>query len=244
MTIDLTEDDIETASEAYSPGGKPQEASGGVRPEMQNTERTQQTMKLVERQKEPSASAEPVSVPVSEPPPVSNLSIMGLDRAKMEAERLARNQKRKAAAGEGQDDASSVGSKRLKTNDENAPITSVAAVNTKVQAAAQRTDGDSLAEQRPTTSSQRRDVPPKKEQGDLPFPKGVVKKTWVKGQRRMGDDIRIEEVLQKDKLEMALISSFQWDQVWLLEVIDELKTRLILVSQTGSEDEVRSGFLL
>ncbi|RYP13510.1 hypothetical protein DL767_010695 [Monosporascus sp. MG133] len=64
----------------------------------------------------------------------------------------------------------------------------------------------------------------------LPFPTGVIKKTWTAGYTRTGDDIKIEEVLQKDELEMAVLSSFQWDEDWLLSKIDIEKTKMLLIA--------------
>jgi len=43
------------------------------------------------------------------------------------------------------------------------------------------------------------------------YPEGIVKKTWALGHDRNGDDIKIEEVLQKSDLEVAVLSSFQVD---------------------------------
>lgn len=43
------------------------------------------------------------------------------------------------------------------------------------------------------------------------YPDGIVKKTWALGYDRKGDDIKIEEVLQKSDLELAVLSSFQID---------------------------------
>jgi hypothetical protein len=40
---------------------------------------------------------------------------------------------------------------------------------------------------------------------------GIVKKTWALGYDRRGDDIKIEEVLQKNDLQLAVLSSFQID---------------------------------
>ena len=48
------------------------------------------------------------------------------------------------------------------------------------------------------------------------FPRGTVKKTWAFGYPRTGDDIKLEEVLQKQDLNLAVLSSFQWDVEWLL----------------------------
>lgn len=50
--------------------------------------------------------------------------------------------------------------------------------------------------------------------------KGVVKKTWAFGQPRTSEDIKLEEVLQKNDLSLAVLSSFQWDVTWLLAKIN------------------------
>lgn len=74
----------------------------------------------------------------------------------------------------------------------------------------------------------------------LQFPRGVVKKTWVKGYPREGDDIKIEEVLQKDQLELAILSSYQWDDEWLTSKIDLRRTKTLLVAYAADEAQVRS----
>ncbi|KFH43118.1 hypothetical protein ACRE_061600 [Hapsidospora chrysogenum ATCC 11550] len=72
----------------------------------------------------------------------------------------------------------------------------------------------------------------------LQFPDGVVKRTWAYGYPRMGDDIKIDEVLKKDKLELAVLSSFQWDDEWLLSKIDIRKTKLFLIAFARDETQV------
>lgn len=212
VTIDLTEDDIETASEASSPAANSQ--AGDMKPVAQKTESVAEDKETKRAQPQQSVV----------PAPVSSMTQLGLDRAKMEQERLERIRKRKAAE-EGPGDGSD--SKRMRTDDENRLLPTAA--------------GPSVlsGEKKAAASSQQQNFPPKKEHSNLPFPKGVVKKTWVKGQPRLGDDITIQEVLQKDILEMAVISSFQWDQDWLFKVIDQHKTRMILVSQEEDEARVR-----
>lgn len=74
--------------------------------------------------------------------------------------------------------------------------------------------------------------------GSLWFPDGAVKRTWAYGYPRTGDDIKIEEVLQKDQLELAVLSSFQWDDEWLLSKIDTRKTKLLLVAFARDEAQV------
>lgn len=64
----------------------------------------------------------------------------------------------------------------------------------------------------------------------LQFSDGVVKKTWARGYCRQGDDIKIEEILQKDKLQLAIISSYQWDDEWMMSKVDIGRTKLLLVA--------------
>ncbi|KAF4120288.1 Tyrosyl-DNA phosphodiesterase [Geosmithia morbida] len=87
----------------------------------------------------------------------------------------------------------------------------------------------------------------KKSTGDLPgantttfgslFRDGAVKKTWAYGYPRTEDDIKIEEVLQRDQLELAVLSSFQWDDEWLMSKVDMLRTRLLLVAYAADQDQ-------
>lgn len=72
----------------------------------------------------------------------------------------------------------------------------------------------------------------------LHFPAGAVRKTWAYGYPRTGDDIKIEEVLQKDQLELAVLSSYQWDDEWMLSKIDFPRTKLLLVAYAKDEEQV------
>lgn len=78
----------------------------------------------------------------------------------------------------------------------------------------------------------------------LQFPDGAVKRTWAYGYPRTADDIKIEEVLQKDRLELAVLSSFQWDDEWILSKIDVRKTKLLLVAFARDEAQVGTYFRL
>ncbi|KND91454.1 hypothetical protein TOPH_03719 [Tolypocladium ophioglossoides CBS 100239] len=64
----------------------------------------------------------------------------------------------------------------------------------------------------------------------VPYPNGVIKRTWVRGYPRTGDDIKIEEVLQKEKLMLAILSSFQWDEEWMISKLDMTRTKLVLAA--------------
>ncbi|KAI9049476.1 hypothetical protein LZ554_006507 [Drepanopeziza brunnea f. sp. 'monogermtubi'] len=68
------------------------------------------------------------------------------------------------------------------------------------------------------------------------YPDGVVKKTWVYGMPRHGDDIKIEEVLQKNDLELAVLSAFQIEPEWVESKLNQ-HTKVIWVLQAKSEAE-------
>ena len=67
------------------------------------------------------------------------------------------------------------------------------------------------------------------------FPKGAVKKTWAFGFPRDGSDIKIEELIQRSDLQVAVLSSFQWDMDWLFSKIDMSMSKVILVMQAKDE---------
>ena len=67
------------------------------------------------------------------------------------------------------------------------------------------------------------------------FPLGTVKKTWAFGHERKADDIKLEEVLQKDTLNLAVLGSFQWDIDWLLAKIGTQSTHITLVMQAKDQ---------
>ena len=120
--------------------------------------------------------------------PTSSLSFLGIDRKKMEQERLARKRK-----------------------------TSVSPPPPRKMA--KPSPSPSIRTSEPQLGSS-------KSLGPLVFPRGTVKKTWAFGYPRTGDDIKLEEVLQKQDLNLAVFSSFQWDVEWLLA---KLNTRSMSV---------------
>ncbi|KAI1384501.1 phospholipase D/nuclease [Hypoxylon trugodes] len=126
----------------------------------------------------------------------SSFTALGLDRKKMEEERLARLGKRKATESESD------------TQD--------------------RRQRPRLDVQSPNHSATK-DVP-----RHLPYPKGTVKKTWAAGYPRK-DDIKIDEILQKNELELAVVGSFQWDERWMLSKIDCTRTKLVCIAFASDE---------
>jgi hypothetical protein len=117
----------------------------------------------------------------------SSLGLLGIDRRKMEEERLERIKKRKAAES------------LIEGNPRPAQRPKPYAVGSSSKSAS-AAPGAGLA-QKPSNSSA-----PSSSMSDLPFPRGVVKKTWAFRFPRLGDDIKIEEVLQKESLELAVLS--------------------------------------
>jgi hypothetical protein len=132
-----------------------------------------------------------------------------LDRRKMEEERLARVNKRKASDSD--------------------------SVNLPLQRKPKLTSSTPTIQGTPGSSN---DVPRTPGTSPIPFLCGTVKKTWAFRHERTDDDIKIEEVLQKEKLELAVISSFQWDDDWILSKLDMSKTRIICVAYAADEAHV------
>ncbi|KAI0399043.1 tyrosyl-DNA phosphodiesterase-domain-containing protein [Xylaria palmicola] len=145
------------------------------------------------------ASAAPQAASSSSQP--SGFAALGLDRKKMEEERLARAAKRKAPH-----DNETIGQRPQRPRIDSHP------------------DGMLLSATARASASVH-----------VPYPKGIVKKTWVSGYPRQ-DDIKIEEILQKDQLELAVLSSFQWDDDWLLSKVNIKKTKMICIAFASSED--------
>ncbi|KAI1046292.1 hypothetical protein LB505_008503 [Fusarium chuoi] len=135
----------------------------------------------------------------------ASLGLLSLDRKKMEEERLQRLAKRRRSPEDERSVDEVPPAKRMTPSEPSRPVTAPATATTHVL--------PSL----------------------VPYPKGAIKRTWAKGYPRTSDDIKIEEVFQKDKLELALLSSYQWDDEWLMSKIDPRKTKLLLLAFADSE---------
>ncbi|KAL1959360.1 hypothetical protein VTO42DRAFT_2163 [Malbranchea cinnamomea] len=137
--------------------------------------------------------------------------ILGLDRKKMEEERLARLAKKRKAEG-----LCPPSPKQSKSNTTPA--------------------GD-------VSSSQQGKLKPPSvpQESGIQYPHGAVKRTWAYGCNR-NNDIKIEEVLQKSDLSLAVLSSFLWDMDWLFSKMDISKTRFLLVM--GAKEEAQRRELL
>ncbi|SPN98317.1 uncharacterized protein DNG_01367 [Cephalotrichum gorgonifer] len=170
----------------------------------------------------PETHSKPKEAPVVTPGLATFGSVV-LDRKKMEEERQARIAKRKLPLDGSPDQVPAPQRPRLSRE-----TATRRQVKQDVGAMASATDTPSS-----TASSSR----------SLPFPKGAVKRTWASRCEREGDDIKIEEVFQKQLLKLAVLASYQWDDDWLLSKIDITRTRLICVAYARDEahkDQMRA----
>lgn len=163
--------------------------------------------------------------------PATSMSALGIDRKKMEEERLARLKKRKAET-----------NLDVHERDEGLPPArrpKLMNVNPAEQArlshSALPTSPSGL---NPDSSKGVSELPKVSATVSLPYPKGTVLRTWTRGTPRE-DDIKIEEVLQKESLELAVLSSFQWDEEWLMAKLNMKKTKVLLVAYAPDEATVK-----
>ncbi|MCJ1381089.1 hypothetical protein MMC17_004198 [Xylographa soralifera] len=140
--------------------------------------------------------------------------ILGLDRKAMEEERLAR--KRKAPI------SPPICAKIRKATDGSAQRIHDHPPNRTAEVTAANTNGQ-LHEHSASGNTTVR------------FPAPVVKKTWAFGFPRAGEDVKLEEVLERVDLNLAVLSSFQWDVEWLLGKINTATTKVIMVMQAKDE---------
>lgn len=68
----------------------------------------------------------------------------------------------------------------------------------------------------------------------LQFPNGCIKRTWAYKHART-NDIKIEEVLQADTLNIAVISAFNWDDDWVYEKLPWDRMKQIWVMSCKGE---------
>lgn len=87
---------------------------------------------------------------------------------------------------------------------------------------------------RPSNLKLTQNMEPSTGAGGPPYLGGTVKKTWAFGHERK-DDIKIEEVLQRNHLNLAVLSSFQWDVGWLFNKLDTTTTQLYFVMQAKDD---------
>ncbi|KAH8821585.1 tyrosyl-DNA phosphodiesterase domain protein [Xylogone sp. PMI_703] len=165
---------------------------------------------------------ETTAIPASGPggdKPIKSV-LQNLDRRKMEEERLARLK----AMQDTQKLPPTASNDRKRKASASSPLSEGSHPATKPRIATEAIDNTQTIIQNNGTS-------------EIQYPHGVVKKTWAFGYPRQGDDIKIEEVFQKNDLELAVLSSFQLDADWVMSKLDLSKTKLIWVLQAKDESE-------
>lgn len=170
--------------------------------------------------------------------PKQPLGILGMDRKHMEEERLARQAKRKADDSIPASDHENRGfpTKARKTN----PVAGPKSGDSSPFAGpASRAIPKPDICDRPDSNHPECKVKPLAR--SIPqFPYGAVKRTSIGHKARSGDEITIEEVLQRGDLELAVLSSFLWDMEWLFTKMDTFNTRFILIMHAKDESTVRT----
>jgi len=187
--------------------------------------------------------------------------LAGLDRKQMEQERLARQAARKR----GVDASDAVAeTKRIKLSSPNKPLVSAEVVvldedgsiadrsvkqasQEGIQRKAEVKQGVSATPLRkpaspnsslsvePASSTETRTLPAASH--SLEYPNGTLKKTWAFGYPR-NNDIKFEEVIQKNTLTTAIISSWQWEFDWLMTKVVPGKTKFVFVIEAKTEQDV------
>ncbi|KAJ5180248.1 hypothetical protein N7492_003458 [Penicillium capsulatum] len=235
--VDLTrESETESEVEEIHPKSKPtvgsdtEDEAGEDEEELKRAialslQHSQPSPQVMEKQADPPQQAIETSKPQG---------ILGLDRKQMEQERLARLAKRKAVSSDSPPGCSPAkvakvdkpeGSQASKLD---VPLSSqlLSPTPTKVstpQICDRPTANDPSFKVQPSA----RPVPQ--------WPLGAVKKTCISNRPREGDDITIEEVVQRGDVELAVLSSFLWDMEWVFHKFDMQSTRLYLIMHAKEE---------
>ncbi|POS74731.1 ubiquitin interaction domain-containing protein [Diaporthe helianthi] len=162
------------------------------------------------------------------------LGMLGIERKKMEEERLARLKKRKAGpanldspSNDGRNsDLPPAQRPRRMSGQPNLPGYSTGSPGMSQPAL------PSAISSLNSNSNSSKGVP----EAGLSYAQGTVRRTWALGFARRDDDITIEDVLQRDSLELAVLSSFQWDEEWLMKKLDLRKTKVLLIAYAPDEN--------
>ncbi|KAJ5545460.1 hypothetical protein N7535_006154 [Penicillium sp. DV-2018c] len=196
-----------------------------VSSESEDVDEEEQLQRAIALSLESSDSPNPATADSRETPMVSGGILSTLNRKQMEEERLARAAKRKFEGSPSAQQSRKL--PQLETNKVR-PIAPVRKPIEPPQAiprwpVCRRVESNAPdAGVRPTSLA----VPQ--------WPLGAVKKTYVAGSPRTENDITIEEVIQRDDLELGVLSSFLWDLQWLFTKINA-RSRIMLIMQAKDE---------
>ena len=159
-------------------------------------------------------------------------SMLGLDRKAMEQERLARKRKASLSPPPSRK-AVKLAQSALDKNTDGDFLRGTSNVGIETVSSSTQTANKSATLSNPASAPTRSDLK------GLSFPTGAVKKTWAFNHPRQSSDIKIEEVLQRHDLTLAVLSSFQWDVEWLLRKVSASTTQLVFVMQAKEESTKR-----
>lgn len=152
--------------------------------------------------------------------------IFGLDRKRMEQERLARSNRKRQR---------SISPPPLR-RDQERPKKVVAREVIDLEADSEPSPLRNSTLKSPLNDAQGKTTLVQPDNfASLQYPKGAVKKTWAFGHPRE-NDIKIEEVLQKDKLKVAVLSAFDWDIDWVLSKLNTQTTKMVFVMQAKGKE--------
>ncbi|KAJ5109826.1 tyrosyl-DNA phosphodiesterase-domain-containing protein [Penicillium argentinense] len=190
----------------------------------------------------------------------SGQGFLGLDRKQMEQERLLRLNKRKADSQEtspSQPPAKSVkahempGSSATTVSSASVPGPSSRPANqptvdgTDIRASSldiefvsskKATSDTPMADYSRQHTSMPQSVP--RSGTGIQWALGTVKKTRLSNSPRKPNDISIEEVLQREDLEIAVLSSFLWQYEWVLSKLDTNRTLIRFVVHAETEQQM------
>ncbi|KAF2865417.1 tyrosyl-DNA phosphodiesterase-domain-containing protein [Massariosphaeria phaeospora] len=85
-----------------------------------------------------------------------------------------------------------------------------------------------IAKALPAASASSAHQPPIADKSPIQYPGGIIKRTWAFKHPRT-NDIRLEEVLQASTVNIAILSSFQWEDSWLFDKLDPCKVKQIWI---------------
>jgi hypothetical protein len=247
--VDLTSDlDLDSDSDIEEVFPK---SKSVVSSETEDVDEHEQLQRAIAMSLEPSDNPSSTTIAPRETPVAPGGILSSLNRKQMEQERLARAAKRKF-----EDPPSAQPSPKLFRPEPN-PVRPIAPVRKPVRPFQTSTPQASASQARPpqpkAAQAVRRsevcrrvesnaldaDVRPTS-RSVLQWPLGAVKKTHIAGSPRTGNDITIEEVIQRDDLDLGVFSSFLWDLEWLFTKINTQVSRIMLIMQANDETTVSS----
>lgn len=167
------------------------------------------------------------------------MGMLGIDRKKMEEERLARLKKRKAGP-------TTLNTHTRVERDSELPPAQRPRLTSALGSLPGHSTGSPGMSQPPLPSAisslnSNTNTSKGVSEAGLPYPRGIVLRTRVLAYARRDDEITIEEVLQRDSLELAVLSSFQWDEDWLMSKLNIVKTKVLLIAYAEDEETVSYG---